>query len=135
MICINTYSLVGEYVLYMHHIFSQQGIRNGFIEFIIIRVYTCDNTLVSSYYSQQHTEHCAHWAAGSVTEGSSEKRCREHEKISFFKVLEPFFFSISRHASYCVCCVKARDKLSLSRLTVLGRRRGHSEKCSLHSTD
>jgi hypothetical protein len=24
--CINTYSLVGEYVLYMHHIFSQQGV-------------------------------------------------------------------------------------------------------------
>jgi hypothetical protein len=24
MMCINTYSLVGEYVLYMHHIFSQQ---------------------------------------------------------------------------------------------------------------
>jgi hypothetical protein len=30
MVCVNTYSLVGEYVLDMHHIFSQQLVRGYF---------------------------------------------------------------------------------------------------------
>jgi hypothetical protein len=30
MVCVNTYSLVGEYALDMHHIFSQHFLRDRF---------------------------------------------------------------------------------------------------------
>ena len=35
--CINTYSLVGEYVLYIHHIFSQHPLLLGqYIQFLLV---------------------------------------------------------------------------------------------------
>ncbi len=79
---INTYSLVGEYVLYIHHIFSQHPLLLGqYIQFFLVSQWCVPSscwggsfeTLISKTYSPSHR---LWWHSHLTTSSSSWKAKR-----------------------------------------------------------